>query len=560
VLVSRFFELTPDLIRQPTATLHASTALPADVEVAIDGTTIYRARVGPGPITLNNLLMYGGTRNIRVTVTDVSGRREVFDQPFLFTDQVLAAGLHDYSYFVGRRSELGEDNGLRYREWAWQGFHRYGVTDALTLGAGGEGSREFANVGVGATLRSDALGLISTDVLTSLDRVKAQRAHGWALRYTYYLPNASLLLGWRQFGEGFRTFTTTPQSPFLRREARVGVAGRVLAFNLSADFLRSEDLLETRNTRLLRASTNVGRRVTLTGELQSSRVNGKPEWGANVFLRMELDSQQWVSATARAAGDARGLDVEAGRQIGQAEGFGYRVGMTSTVQQGATSALAFASGNWNLRPATLEFFGTSQVAGGRGYYAEAAVSGAVVGVDGAFGLTRRVDEGFVLARLGVPQPGVDILLNNQVQGATDAEGKLFIPQVGAYGRQDIALNDKQLGMQFNIAEKRRTISLPYRGATVVDFAARRSRALVGMAWQRAAGERRPLPSQNLQLKGPQGLVNVETSPGGDFYLEDAPPGRYAGRLALGGKDYSCAMDVPDFPEPVHELQEGLLCE
>jgi outer membrane usher protein len=126
ILLTKNYDMLPDVVKQPTASIQMSSALPAQVEVAVDGSTIYRTNVGPGPISLNNLLLYGGTRNVRVTVTDAAGRREVLEQPFLFTDSVLAEGLHDYSYFVGKRSELGADNAWHYREFAWQGYHRYG--------------------------------------------------------------------------------------------------------------------------------------------------------------------------------------------------------------------------------------------------------------------------------------------------------------------------------------------------------------------------------------------------------------------------------------------------
>jgi len=559
LLYSRLFELTPQLIKVPTATLHAATQLPAQVEVTVDGSTVMHTRVGPGPITLSNLQSYGGTRDVRVIVTDIAGRREVFEQPFLFTDQVLAKGLHDYSYFVGRRSELGND-GWRYDKPAWQAVHAYGASDAVTVAAGGEGNADFASGGVGGTLRSDTLGLIATDVLASWDRTKRQVARGWAARYAYVVPGGSLLLGRRRFDPGFRTFTTALDRPFLREETRAGVAWRALGISWAADLLRTEDALETRRVRQLRASANLGRRAALNGQYQSMVVNGRPEWSAHVFLRLELDGQHWASSTARAAAGVRGLDVEVGRQIPSGEGYGYRAGVISNFSDDSRSALGYLSGTWNLRPVSLEFFGSSQLRGGANPYAEASVSGALVAVSGYVAPTRRVADSFVVAKLGVAQPGVDILLNNQVQGQTDAQGMLFIPEVNSYGRQDLALNDKQLGIQYSVQEKRRAITLPYRSGMVVDFGGRKVRAVTGMVWLLREGKRTPLASATLTLAGPGGTLALETGPAGDFYLEDAAPGRYTGRLETGGKVYSCRVTVPEFPEPVYEVKEGVVCE
>jgi outer membrane usher protein len=561
VQLLKLYDLAPDLITQPTATFRTSSPLPAEVEVAVDGTTISRTRVAPGPITVDNLLLNGGARTVRVTVTDTSGRREVIEQPFLFTDTVLAQGLHDYGYFLGRRSELGSDNGIRYLETAWQGFHRYGATDHLTVSGGGEGNPDFANLGAGITLRSDRLGLLSLDLLASHDRSRDSTARGWSARYTYVAPAGAVVLGRREFEDGFRTFTTSALLPFLRRETRVGLSTRILAANLSADLVRSEDARERRDTGILRLAMQLGRRLSFGTEVQSTRVNGRRDWAVNVFLRAQLDGPYWVSSTAHASQGVRSLDVEAGRQLDQGEGFGWRVGTTATRAEGADSAFGFLSANWNLRRTGLEFFGTQPVSGGGARFSEFAVSGSLVGVDGSFGLTRQVNDSFVLARLGVPVPDVDIFLNNQMQGKTDRNGQLFIPDVGAFGRQDVSLNDKQVPMQFNLAQRRRTVTPAFRSGTVVEFGGTRQRAIAGMAWQlQPGGARLPIASRAWPLSGPAGRLDVETGLAGDFYLENAQPGRYAGKIEIGGRSYDCRLEVPDFAEAVYETKEGLVCE
>jgi outer membrane usher protein len=561
ISLSRLYAITPDVIRQPGAAMQVSTLTPADVEVSVDGNTIYRTHVGPGPITLDNLYYNGGARTVRVTVTDATGRRQVIEQPFLFTDTVLAKGLHEYSYFIGRRSELGADDRWHYREGAWQAFHRYGASDSLTVEAGGEGSSDFASGGVGASLRNDLLGLLSLDLQRSLDRTAARRANGWSARYSYSTPNSSLFLGRRGYGDGFRTFANTPENPALLSETRMGASTRVFsAATLSADLVRGRDIGGERSSYAVRLSTNLGPRTSLQAEYQSARAGTERDWGVNVSLRFDLDRQQWVNATVRSGPGSRGTDLEAGRQLAQGEGVGYRVGITSNSQAGEDTAFAFGSANWNLKPVTLEFNGTSQLRGGRSHYAEAAVSGAIVGLDGYVGLTRQVGDGFALARLGVAQPGVDIFLNNQVQGKTDAQGNLLIPQVGAYGRQDVSLDDKQLPMQYSLGSKRVTIAPPYKSGTVVDFGGHKLRAVTGSVWLVRGGERKPIASRSLTLAGESGRLAIDTAPAGDFYLEDAAPGRYSGAIEIDGKAYSCHANVPDFPEAVHELQQGIVCE
>lgn len=561
LMLTKLYDMTPDVIRQPTATLRAATSVPAQVEVSVDGSPIYRGNVGPGPITLDNLLLYGGTRDVQVTVIDPSGRREVLNQPFLFTDSALAQGFHEYNYFVGVRSALRADNGWQYDEFAWQGFHRYGVTDWLTIGAGGEGNPDFGTLGGGVTLRSDRIGLVSLDLLANRDHTAARTANGWSARYSYITPHWSFLAGRREFDPGFRTFLTSSINPFLRSETRVGFSTQLWQATFGGDWVRSEDALGRRDTATLRLMANLNPGTTLSGELSNTRDNtGARDTSFFAFLRYNFDAMHWVGATARASRGDRGVDLEAGKSVPQGEGVGYRVGVSSDRRDDADSGFAYANARWNLRPVSLEFLGTSATQGGNARYLDMAVSGAVVAVDGYWGLTREVNDSFALARLGVPQPGVDVLLNNQVQGKTDQRGMLFIPDLGAFGRQDISVNDKQLGMQYNLERRRLTVAPAYRSGTVVDFGGKKISAVAGRAWLVANGKREPIEARGWSMSAPAGTLKVETGNGGDFYLDGAQPGLYQGTVTIGGRVYSCRLAVPEFAEPVLELKEGIVCE
>jgi outer membrane usher protein FimD/PapC len=434
------------------------------------------------------------------------------------------------------------------------------VTDSLTIGGGGEGNGDFASGGAGITLRSDTLGLVSLDLLGSHDRARSDLARGWSARYSYVTPEGSVLIGRRQFERGFRSFLTSPTAPFLRSETRVAASTTLWKATLVADWTRSDDQLERRDIAAVRMSTNLGRTVTLSAEMQGTRINGgHRDWGAYVFLRKELDDQRWVGGSLRSANGSRTIDVETGKTLLQGEGVGYRIGTTATTGAAGNSNTVYAGANWNLRPAALEFFGATPTNGGSGY-AEVAVSGAVVGVDGYWGLTRQVNDSFALARLGVPQAGVEVLLNNQVQGVTDDRGMLFVPNVGAFGRQDLSINDKQVGMQYNLAERRKVIAPAYRSGTVVDFGGKKLRAVAGMAWRVTDGSREPIAARSWTVTGPSGTLTIETSSAGDFYLDDAPAGTYTGRLDAARRTYSCALTVPEFAEAVLELKEGIVCE
>ncbi|WBY03763.1 fimbria/pilus outer membrane usher protein [Ramlibacter tataouinensis] len=555
LLVTKIWNMTPDAVRQPRAALHASTVLPAEVELSVDGSTVFRGNVGPGPIELDNLILHGGARNLRLTVTDVAGRRQVIEQPFLFADSALAKGVHDYSYFIGRRSELGPDFRWRYREGAWQAFHRYGATDSLTVSAGGEGSPDFTTAGVGATLRSDHAGLLSLDLLGQRQR-SGGAAGGWSARYAYQTPRFSTLLGVRQFEPNFRSFAIGAGS-FPRREWLAAASTSWGLATLAAELTRVESGADSRSIGTLRLYANLDRASLLSAEWQTTRSRSQQDHRLALVYRAFLDANNWAGGSAEVSSGAHTVTLETGRHIPQSEGFGYRAALSSTHQAGQESQTASLAGALNLRPATLEL-ATTQQTGGRGF-SEFALSGSLVAVDGEIGLTRSVHDSFILARLGAPQPGIQVMLNNQVQGTTDDKGRVFIPNVGAFDRQEVSVNDRQIPMTYQLGHRVQPIAPPYRSGLLVDFKLRRMHALVGIA--RRAQPQAPVASASWSMTAPSGKdVLIETTSTGDFYLEDVEAGTYRGTLEVDESRYACRLTVPEFDEPIYESAEGILCE
>ncbi|WP_332816278.1 fimbria/pilus outer membrane usher protein [Ramlibacter sp.] len=556
---SRLFQLTPDVVWQPTAGLRTSAGLPSEVEVAVDGTTVYRSRVPPGPLVLDNLLQYGGSRTVRLTITDSTGRREVYEQPFLFTDAVLAEGLHEFNYFVGRRSALASSNRIDYLEPAWQGFHRHGVSDSLTLSAGGEGGRGFTNAGIGAAWRSNLAGLFAGELLASRDRDNSESAMGWAGRYTYQTLLSSIQLGRRQYGAGFRTFGTSRGMPFLRNETAASLSTRVLGGVLALAASRQTDDWGTRRSASMRFGKSFPNGVSVSAELLRMRTPTGPQWSAHAYLRINLDREHWATATSNAAPGIRVTELATGKQLPSGEGIGWRLGTTHTDTDEGSATAAFGSASWTTRHASIDVYARSP-SNGASSYVEGVVSGAFVAANGWAGFTRPIRDGFAVARLGVPQPGISILLNNQLQGTTDEDGTLLIPNIGSYGRQTLSLDEKELGLEFLVPEKNKAFSIPYKGGATIDFGAHLQRALAGPVWLLEAGHRTRLSARELTLSGPGGPITITVSRGGEFYIENVEPGTYTGSAEIGGRTVRCKLAVPRGTEPVSTSKEGLTCE
>ena len=161
ISVSKLYGLNPYFIQFPMQNLSGNVALPSDLEVYIDGQRVRSERLKPGEFELRDILAYGGARNVQVLVRDAFGRVQQLNYSFYFSDQPLRHGLQEYSYNFGAiRRNFGIDSN-RYGPAAFSMFHRYGVTDAVTLGVRAEGTSRLLNGGPTATVVLGGAGVAS---------------------------------------------------------------------------------------------------------------------------------------------------------------------------------------------------------------------------------------------------------------------------------------------------------------------------------------------------------------------------------------------------------------
>lgn len=201
---SKRYAIDPYLIQRPTADLIGVTATPSEADVYLDGVHLRNIKLSPGEFELKNINYYGGARDIRVVIKDAFGREQTINQDYYFASAGLRQGLHEYSYNMGF---VRHDYGLvsnDYGKLATSAFHRYGVSDSLTLGFREETLGSTLNAGLQAFLRSNRLGAISFAVSASHDPVTGSgAAHQFG--YNYQEGNFSARLLWRRFQENYVT-------------------------------------------------------------------------------------------------------------------------------------------------------------------------------------------------------------------------------------------------------------------------------------------------------------------------------------------------------------------
>ena len=560
VSFSKLYSIDPYFIRQPVADFTGMLASPSEVDVYLDGIRVRRLNLPPGEFSLENLNYYGGARDVQVVVRDRFGREQVIDYGYYFTETLLKAGLHEYSYNLGQlRQDYGRVSN-RYSGWAGSAFHRYGVSDALTLGLRGQAGEEGFNIGPQVLFRLGYFGTASAHVSASRDR---EEGDGWASQAGYSYQdrgfNARALV--RRFSEDYVWVGMLPGATRPKAEASFGLGYGYRAIgNFGLSYSQSSDY-GGRERRITTASYS----RSLMREFQLFVTLGRVEEETRsheIFFGLSWYPGRNTTASYTHQ-DRRGSitdTLQVGKSAPIGEGWGYRASVERQRGDYGDGYLVSPYVQYNGRYGTYTADYLSRSGDGLGDAATYAVSaaGAIGYVDGVLGFSRPIRDSFGLVRVGEIE-GVRVYQSNQEIGRTDASGALFVPELGSYLDNHIAIGDKDIPIEYALAEKERFVSPPFRSGSVIHFDVTRIQAFTGFLKVRVDGDVRPAEYYEVTLAGMGKTQTFPTGRGGEFYLENLEPGSYRATLGHDGKTCGFELAIPESQEMFVDLGE-VICE
>jgi outer membrane usher protein FimD/PapC/outer membrane protein OmpA-like peptidoglycan-associated protein len=585
VSFSKLYRINPYFINRPTVGLSGLVSLPSDIEIYLNGMRIRTDRLSPGEFELRNITGYGGASMVEVVIRDPFGKEQRIRYPFYFTDILLKKGLHEYSYNVGAlRREFGVTSN-RYGGPAVSGFHRYGISDALTLGLRGEWSREAYNLGPQTSFLIPSAGTVTLSLSGSRnDSGNTGIAGLFAYSYQGKMINTRFFI--KGFSRDYSTITPVTSSLKTRYETSAGAGyGRRKFGSINLDFT-SAQLYQGDTTQAVAASYS----RSLTGNLNmfaSLKRVIKPLSGNEFFVGLNYYPGKQISLAAnyQRVGDTNTetLQVQKNQPLG--EGIGFRSTLERTdsrnyslnrfnpsIQYNARHGVYAADYSWqNTGSATTD---SSRL----------SASGAIVYAGDTVGLTRPVSDSFALVKVG-KVAGVRVNLNNQEIGRTDASGKVFAPGMGSFNYNQVSITDKDVPIDYLLSAKLKQVSPPYRSGSCVLFEAIRMQAVTGIITAKVGNETKPLEFNEVTMNIDGKPVTFQTGGGGEFYLDNsmvngraapdiqelgckaldkagAPfikPGRYTAYVSYQDKTCSFAIQIPDSDNPITDVGK-IVCE
>jgi len=551
---SKVYGIDPYFIYYPMTGYSGLVSYPSVADVYLDGNRIRSEKLSPGEYDLRNIAYYGGMRDISVVIRDPFGREQIISRPYYFTDTLLREGLHSYSYSLGFPRERFGVESNEYGSLAFTAFHDYGFSDTLTAGFRGEGDTDRVNLGPQATFLAGNADQVFLSVSGSAAK---ETGGGGAAILAHQYQNREL--GTRLFLQGrtreYATISETAATGRLRYEAGAGVGyGTSVAGYISVDYAVREKY-EGQDQRI--ASVGYSRTFFGNLNLQLTYRNIRQETSVNDFFA-GLTYYPWtdtsLSASWRRTEDADTFTVQAQKNQPVGEGWGYRVTAAKTDAPAAsvTSVNPFVQYNAKRGIVSAEFVGEYADPGNNRESYRLSAAGGIAYVGGAFGLSRPVTDSFGLVTVD-NLAGVRVYQNNQEIGRTDARGRVFVPGMGSYVENQISIADKDVPMDFSLGEVSRRVSPPLRSGSVIRFDARKYRAVTGKLGVKVDGTIRPVEYHEIRMMADGKELSFPTGKGGEFYLENLPPGTYDATFEHEGRKYGFALKVPESEETIVDL-------
>lgn len=571
---SKLYDINPYLVHYPTQTIRGNVALPSDLELYVDGQRVRVERLSPGEFELEDVTGYRGARSVQLVLRDSFGRVQQLNYAFYVTDQPLRRGFHEYSYNLGAlRRHFGRMSN-DYGQPAYSMFHRYGFTDALTLGLRAEGTRELFNGGPSATLVLGPAGVLNLALARS--SIAGRQGNAASVAYSYQGTRWSAgLLARRDWGE-FAVLGEPVSVSNRKRELGANVSlhmgergslslahatlgvypGRVAAPPSATQPFAVTTLLPRRETSLTYSVPLISGKASLRATVRHVK---DPAGSRNeLFLGVLYfpDRDHMLNASVRADTDrARAESVQYTRHQPFGEGLGYSVSADRFSQPGSTSTQLRSNAQYNASAFLVrgELNAIRQrgetdheqrltVAGGIGYLADRVF------------LSRPIVDSFAVVKVG-EVPGVEVSLNGLPVGRTNARGEIVIPSLHAFYDNEVSIKPSDVPIEYAVDALKLKISPALRSGALVSFNATRIQAISGKLKYVSGGTLLPLENQVVAFTVGDKRHNFRTARGGEFYLENVKPGSYAAEATTPQGRCRFELTIPTSSETFLELPD-----
>jgi outer membrane usher protein len=555
-------DLDPYYVSYALPRIAGSVLAPSTASVYVGGREISTVPLRPGPFVFQQLPVSSGLGRAEVVLTDPSGRREVIPLAFYLNTSLLRHGEQEYHYLAGKeRTSRGTE--VSYGRTLGEAVHRFGLTDALTVGFHVEADHDVVSAGPNAAVRLWRAGTLSLDGAAS----ETATSRGWAgsavyefvspvfstamratwlsqgysnlfvpelqRAHTYLDGSAGLPLGRGSLSIGWRTedaldYIIAPETPSIDR---LGVVNRVPRAVLSPSLGdRRDEVSAAGSLWLARAGVTV-----LARRLAQGSANW---WEGAASVTVTVGRRTIVGISANRDRNESGSLAQVSRSLPLGPGYGYRVGadISGSRQGGGIAELDLRHALGAVHSAVIRQSDGS-------VSTQVAVSGSVAMAGGRVGFVPTINDGFALVRV----PGgadVRVYANHQYIGRTNRAGVMFAPVLRSYQANSISIAPEDLPTDISLAADEQQIAPRALSGAVVVFDATKIVWITGSVRLLQRGQSVVPTFGTLEVEGAGEPFQSPLNELGEFYLENVPPGAHRATIKYGGELCVFTLTVP----------------
>lgn len=516
---TRNFRMDPYYKTYPGLALTGTVDVPTEIEVFLDGHSVLKEWLPPGPYNLNNIRRYRGAGVIEIVMRDTYGREERIVQPFYLSDDLLKHKLQAFSYSAGARREQFGIESFNYGDFIFQGFHDYGWLEELTIGASAEGSSDVSNLIPRVVWQPGNWGSLRSTLGASTG-VEGFGYEG-SVGYQYFGRAFGLQCDFKYASEAFATVAILDSTvrPEFELIANVSYHSHSLGSMTLDTRVQTDHFTDGQNRigatysrRLTRNLSLVAAVHTTTGLVDEDR--------AFISLNYQFNPEITISAIGEvtATGNQFDLQVEKLRPVG--EGYSYKALLRQS-NDDVTGATTLFNPLFEYRGKNGIYLGEAwaETGGINGLSYRLQASGALIALGGKIGLTRPVTDSFALIKVSDLE-GIPVSMNNQPIGLTDEDGKLFISEINSYFNNQVAIDDRQLPINRALKSRQHLVAPPLRSGFCLYFDAPEIQPLIGHLYARSSEGLVPLEFTEFKLTTTDGsTVAIPTGRDGEFYYD-----------------------------------------
>ena len=550
------FSLDPFFVRLPGLEVSGVLDYPSEVEVYVDGQSVAREDLPPGPFDLSNITRGNGLTDATIVIRDPFGTERAIDTSVYVPQRALRKGVQEFSYAAGaRRLNLGQED-FDYGEWTVQGFHRAGLTSWLTLGLHGEADEDTVNAGVEGSVVLGRFGELSFDVASSQDKdVNGQRKQGSAVSLAYqYSDDAfySSFVG-RGYTQNFATLTSEAGSQSTRFEAQVSAGYRSQDWGGLILTHREEERFDETRSRSTRA--NYSKSLTQGLNLSASYSYDWEEEEHRAFFGLNYTFGGGYSANFRHTQEEESFtdNISFQKSAGRFRDYGFRLG--AGYRDGQDDPISYDAEVSYYGPIGDYRAGIRSASGTETYNLRA--NGALAFIGKGVHFAPPIRTGYALVNVGMA--GVPVKLNNNIVATTGRRGKAIVPGLSAHYGNRVSLDTNDIPIQYSARSSLKQVSTHSRGGVTVDLLIQTTPPVQGKLAIIEGGIKEMAEFWGLRLTHKGKKREYLIGKRGEFYIDDLPMGTFPAEAFFGER--SCAFDfiIPDTDDIFVNLEE-ISCE